>query len=436
MRVSLLSLGCAKNLADSEGLLRGLRGAGIDYAPGPEGADVMLVNTCGFIEDAKKESIEEILRLARFKDGKRRLLVFGCLAGRYKEEILREMPEIDAIFGVGEEEGILDYCLGLSGRRPRPYSPDNGRMEPVLYDDGLSPYAAPLKVAEGCSRRCSYCVIPSVRGPFRSREPEEILKEAEALVGAGTRELMLVAQDLTSFRRGEPGWKGYGLGSLLRDLSSIEGDFWIRPMYLYPTAIDDGVLEAMADEPKICKYVDMPVQHSEDRMLRLMRRRGSREGYLRLISRIRRAVPDVVLRTTLIVGFPGEGGEEFRGLMEFVGEAEFERLGAFPYSREEGTPAASMKGQVAGRIKKSRLERIMGLQKDISLRKNMALKGRRLRVLIEDVEGDTALGRTQSQAPEIDGCTIVRGARDLEQGGFADILITKAYEYDMEGEPC
>jgi ribosomal protein S12 methylthiotransferase len=432
MKVSLLSLGCAKNLSDSEGLLRGLRRAGLVYSPDPEEADVMLVNTCGFIEDAKRESIEETLRLARLRDGKRSLLVFGCLAKRYKKELKREMPEIDAIFGVGEDEKIIDYCVGLARGGLRPSG--NGYLEPLLYKEELSPFSAPLKVSDGCSRRCSYCVIPSIRGQHRGRPHEDIIEEAEGLVKSGVRELMLVAQDLTGYR--SPLDRGYGLAALLRDLSAIEGEFWVRPMYLYPTAINGKVLEAIAGESRVCKYIDMPLQHSEDRMLRLMRRRGSRKGYLRLISRIRQAVPGVALRTTVMVGFPDEGREEFEGLMGFVGEAGFDRLGVFTYSREEGTPAYSMKGQVPERVKQSRYEKIMELQSGISLGKNRELVGRSMKVLIEYIDGDAAFGRLCSQAPEIDGITMVRGGGSLGPGDFVDVRITKAHEYDLEGEPC
>jgi ribosomal protein S12 methylthiotransferase len=428
MKISLLSLGCLKNQADSESLLRALKAMGFTYTSDPGEADVMLVNTCGFIEEAKRESIEEILTLARLRDGRRRLLVFGCLTERYRDELQREMPEIDALFGVSEHEGIKGYLGEVAASFP-PSSPDAGR---VIH------HVAPLKAAEGCSRRCTYCAIPSIRGPLRSRGHGEVLGEARALLEAGVRELVLVAQDLTGFGRTGARGSASPLARLLRDLASIEGDFRIRPMYFYPTAISGEILEVMAGEGKICNYIDMPLQHSEDRILRLMRRQGGRRRYLGLLRRIRRAVPDVALRTTIMVGFPGEGKEEFRGLMEFIEEAEFDRLGVFAYSREEGTPAASMKGQVPARVKEGRLDDVMRLQADISLRKNRALVGRRMRALVDEIKGDTALGRVYSQAPEVDGHTIIKGirGRGLRPGRFLDIRITRAYDYDLEGECC
>lgn len=429
MNISLLSLGCPKNSVDSDNLLKGLSDRGMVCTAGPEEADIMLVNTCGFIEEAKRESIGEILRLARLKAGGRRLLVFGCLAQRYREELRREIPEIDAIFGVGEEDKILRYCMqtGSALEGSRPVSGQKGAFPP-------RPATSYIKVAEGCDRGCSFCVIPSIRGAFRSRSPEAILREADSLVGSSSRELVLVAQDLTGYGKD---LRGYGLRELLRDMASISGEFWIRLLYLYPTSIEGGLLEVMASEEKICRYMDMPLQHSEDGVLRSMRRGGSRQKYRELVEHIRQRVPDVALRTTFMVGFPGESGEDFRGLMEFVEETRFERMGVFKYSREEGTPSASMRGQVPERTKEIRLDSLMRLQAEVSLEKNRAMVGRKVRALVEDVEGLTALGRIYSQAPEIDGLTFIRdiGIRgdDLRKGQFVDIEITRADYYDLEG---
>lgn len=428
MFVSLLSLGCDKNLADSEDLLRGLRKSGMLYTQEAGMADVILVNTCGFIEDAKRESIDGILRLAELKGKGKRLLVMGCLAQRYREELLEEVPEIDAIFGVGEHEEIIRYCKGL-----QPTSHPNlepfADGPPVLFDG----FVAPLKVAEGCDRGCAFCVIPSIRGPLRSRRPENILKEAESLISAGVKELLLVAQDLTGFGKD---LGGYGLRDLLKDIASIGGDFRIRPLYLYPSGVTDDLLQVIGDEKKICKYIDLPLQHSEEKVLRAMGRGGGRDKYLSLISRIRDAVPGATLRTALIVGFPGETGDDFEGLLGFVRQARFERLGVFKYSREETTRAAGMKGQVGRHIKQKRYEAVMGLQAGISLEINKGLVGSRGRVLIESEEGGTALGRLCSQAPEVDGLTIVRGleGKRASRGGFADVVITRAFDYDLEAE--
>jgi ribosomal protein S12 methylthiotransferase len=428
MLVSFLSLGCDKNLADSEDLLRGLKKSGVFYTPDPGLADVLLVNTCGFIEEAKRQSIDGILRLVELKDGGKRLLVMGCLAQRYKDDLLKEIPEIDAIFGVGEHEKIISYCKGLQSQSlSNPESINDGL--PVL-SDGI---VAPLKVAEGCDRSCTFCVIPSIRGPLRSRRPEEILKEAESYVKAGVKELLLVAQDLTGFGKD---LGDYGLVNLLKDIALISGDFRIRPLYLYPLGITDELLQAIGDEEKVCKYIDLPLQHSEEKVLKAMGRGGGSDKYLSLISHIRDTVPGATLRTTLMVGFPGETEDDFKGLLEFVRKARFERLGVFKYSKEETTEGAGMKGQVPGHVKQKRYDEVMELQAGISLEINMGLVGSRDRVLIESEEQDTALGRLCSQAPEVDGITIIKvlDGKRAGRGEFADVVITKAFDYDLEAK--
>lgn len=428
MLVSFLSLGCDKNLADSEDLLRGLKKSGVFYTPDPGLADVLLVNTCGFIEEAKRQSIDGILRLVELKDGGKRLLVMGCLAQRYKEDLLEEIPEIDAIFGVGEHEKIISYCKGLQSQSlSNPESINDGL--PVL-SDGI---VAPLKVAEGCDRRCTFCVIPSIRGPLRSRRPEDILKEAESYVKAGVKELLLVAQDLTGFGKD---LGDYGLVNLLKDIASISGDFRIRPLYLYPLGITDELLQAIGDEEKVCKYIDLPLQHSEVKVLKAMGRGGGSDKYLSLISHIRDTVPGATLRTTLMVGFPGETEDDFKGLLEFVRKARFERLGVFKYSKEETTKGAGMKGQVPGHVKQKRYGEVMELQAGISFEINEGLVGRRGRVLIESEEQGSALGRLCSQAPEVDGITIIKGldGKRAGRGEFVDVIITKAFDYDLEAK--
>jgi ribosomal protein S12 methylthiotransferase len=429
--VSLVSLGCPKNQADAEGLLRKLSRTGIGWCPEPGEADVVLVNTCGFIEDAKRESIDEILRLADEKTPGRRLVVMGCLSERYRTELREELPEVDALFGVGDDEAVVSYCrdvLGSRGWRPASAGPGEGALR---LAEGS---AAPLKVADGCDRRCSFCVIPSIRGPFRSCTPEHVLREARELVGAGMREIMLVAQDLTRYGRD---LKGRGeeadLPSLLSALDALPGDFWVRPLYLHPSAIGRRLLRAIRDLEKVSPYVDMPLQHSEAGVLRRMKRGGSRQRYLDLVNRIRDKVPGVTLRTALIVGFPGETEEDFEGLLDFVERARFDRLGAFRYSREEGTPAARMRRQVTEDVKEERLRVLMDLQAGISLAANRSLVGSVSRALVEAVRGDEAVGRLPSQAPEIDGLTIIKG-RGLRSGDFADVRITGASHYDLEAE--
>ncbi len=423
-KVYLLSLGCPKNLVDSQGLMRKLGDRGMVYSPSPEESDILMVNTCGFIEEAKRESIEEILRIAGFKKKgeDKKLIVYGCLAKRFGGELRKEIPEIDALWGVGSEDEIVAYCESL--RVPAAAGAGGANARPL---DGL-PYAY-LKIAEGCDRGCAYCVIPEIRGKFRSRDPEDILAEAEALLGSGAKELIVIAQDITSYGKD---LGGYDLTRLLREIGSMEGEFWIRLLYLYPTSVDEGLLELIASEEKVCNYIDMPLQHSEEKILKLMRRGGSRSYFEKLIRKIRRAVPDVSIRTTLIVGFPGETDEDFDNLSGFVRKMEFDRLGAFTYSREEGTPAARFKGQVTKRMKTERYHKLMEIQSAISLAKNKALIGKTCKAIVEEIDGGIAVARLSSQAPEIDGVVFLE-EKGLLKGTFVDIRITEAFDYDLKG---
>jgi ribosomal protein S12 methylthiotransferase len=454
-KISVVSLGCPKNLVDSDNLLRVLADEGFRCAEDIEDAEVVLVNTCGFIEEAKRESIEEILKLRHIKREGKKLLVFGCLAKRYGKELVSEIPEIDALWGVGEEDKIVEYCKStVIGREGRRYP---GRVTGGLRTAGHKPSTFPyayLKIAEGCSRRCTYCVIPSIRGPYRSLEPDKILKTAEEHVRSGVKELVLVAQDSVSYGRE---FKGYNLSSLLRDISSINGDFWVRLLYLYPSSISGRLISEIASNKKVCKYLDIPLQHSEDRVLRAMGRAGTKESYAGLIRRIREAIPGVTLRTTFMVGFPGETERDFTGLKNFVREIGFDRLGVFMYSKEEGTPSAKLKNKVSLKVKKMRREEIMKLQSRLSLEKNMALIGKRFRALVDEVQRDTFIARLSSQAPEIDGVVIIdtsevreiKGLPKEKTGGstsknfrapgpkvgeFANVLIKDAYDYDLKGE--
>jgi ribosomal protein S12 methylthiotransferase len=475
VKVSITTLGCPKNTVDSAHLEEALLSEGFEAVDEPESAEIILVNTCGFITDAKEESIEEILRLAKIKNvagselgvlrpdhertGKtadtgnrespRKLVVFGCLAQRYREELLREMPEIDALWGVGDDEKIVQYCKTLRDSQESEARSKKQEVESKTSCPRLSssPYAY-LKIAEGCNKRCTFCVIPSIRGPFRSAGPESLLREAEKHVRRGVRELILVAQDITDYGRD---LKDYGLVSLLRDLASLAGDFRIRLLYLYPTAITDELLGFLASESKVLKYLDVPLQHSEDRLLRLMGRRGTRKEYLKLLRRVRRAVPGVTLRTTFIIGFPSETEEEFNGLVDFIEEVRFDRLGAFMYSREEGSAASLLKGQVPEKVKQRRLDELMRRQALISFEKNRDLVGRRFEALVEEVDGRLVIGRLDSQAPEIDGVTIIeesavksQEARAMSQdatmnprppvavGDLVTVEIVDAYDYDLK----
>ncbi len=426
-RISIITLGCPKNLVDSENLRERLFDEGFIYTEDLEKAQVILVNTCGFIEEAKRESIEEILRLKEFKKDGKKLLVFGCLAKRYKKELSREIPEIDALFGVLEEERIIEYCRTF---RNEGYETSLEEFDLPRIDDCTNSYKY-LKIAEGCNRGCTFCVIPSIRGRFRSFSPDEILKRAESYISSGTKELILVAQDLVSYGKE---FKGYDLSALLKDLTSIDGDFWVRLLYLYPNSINKRLIEIVAGKEKVCKYLDIPLQHSEGRILRAMGRRGGRDEYRRLIKDIREAVSGVTLRTTMMVGFPGETEEEFKGLKSFIEEMEFDRLGVFTYSREEGTVASRLRGHVPRNIKEKRRQELMSLQSRISLRKNLALLGNIYRVLIDEINEGLAIARLPSQAPEIDGVVIINDSDGLRPGEFVNICVKEAFDYDLKGE--
>lgn len=458
----MVSLGCPKNLVDSDTLLTKLRREGFLYTPETGNADLVLVNTCGFIEEAKKESVEEILKLKHITEDGGKLLVFGCLAKRYGDELKKEIPEIDGLWGVGEEDKIVEYCKRITFGVRSSECGDGADLKRITPCAELNtpnfPSYAYVKVAEGCSRGCTYCVIPSIRGPFRSMEPDSILRKAEEHIHSGARELVLVAQDLGSYGRE---YRGYSLSSLVRDIASIRGRFWIRLLYLNPTSMNDELLSVVAEEEKVCKYLDIPLQHSEERILRAMGRGGAKKSIAQLIKKIRAAIPQITLRTTFIVGFPGETEEDFAGLKKFVEETGFERLGVFLYSREEGTPASKMKGNVPRKTSERRRDEIMKLQSSISLKKNEALVGKKLRALVDEVEGGTAIARLSSQAPEIDGVVLLdtktrrigetetRIPREKESprhrvavapfqkkvraGEFVKVQIVEAYDYDLKG---
>ncbi|MBN2655311.1 MAG: 30S ribosomal protein S12 methylthiotransferase RimO [Nitrospirae bacterium] len=427
-KVHITSLGCPKNSVDTDKLAELLARNGFVFVDSEDAADMLLINTCGFISSAKEESVNEILRLASLKNSRRKLIVFGCLAKRYMDELIREIPEIDAIMGVYENEKILQYCKGVAGESFKPEAVHDHFM--LNTDTEGYPFAY-LKISDGCDRKCTFCAIPSIRGRFRSIEPESVLEDALRYIESGKKELILVAQDITSYGKGI---KDQSLPKLLKQIAAIDADFRIRLLYLYPVNIDDELLDVIAGEEKIYKYFDIPLQHSEDRLLRLMGRRGSRQEYIKLIRRIRRMIPGAVLRTTFIVGFPSETERDFEGLTDFVEEIRFDRLGVFKFSREEGTPSYSLSGQVPDAVMERRLSEIMQRQALVSLEKNRELVGQRYEALVDEVCDDHIIARLYSHAPEIDGVVIIDRENEshiIRPGEFVDVEITEGLEYDL-----
>lgn len=437
IKVGLISLGCPKNQVDAETMLAGLSSAGFGITKDAGLADVVIINTCGFIEDAKKESIENILEMAQLKkEGTiKGIVVTGCLAERYYKEMQQEFPEVNCILTVGRAGEIEQAVraafdggsLFLDGK-PEQLELGGKRVVTTL------PFFAYLKIAEGCDNCCSYCVIPKLRGRFRSRPMEDILGEARRLVGGGVRELTLVAQDTT--RYGEDLYGRMLLPGLLRELCKIEKLEWIRLLYCYPDKVTDELIDTIADEPKIAKYIDLPIQHVSTRIVRQMNRRDDRAKLETLIGRLREKIPGLTLRTTLIVGFPGETQEEFAELIEFVKQIRFERLGAFAYSREDGTPAAEMDGQIEEELKLRRQEIVMEEQSRINDELNQKMVGGAVKVLIEgfDRYAECYFGRSEADAPDIDGKIFVQSKQKLEPGTFQMVRISGVMDFDLLGE--
>ncbi len=438
-KACLISLGCPRNLLDSEVLLGLLEKNGFSVSETPEGVDVAIVNTCGFIDDAKQESVNVILQLAEMKRrGKiKRLIVSGCLPQRYPAELLDEIKEIDAVFGTSDFVKIPELMDKLTGERVREVSENPG----FLYDHGYSRklltarHYAYVKIQEGCSNRCSYCVIPSLKGPRRSRTISSVLEEVKILKKErDIRELIVIGQDTTSF--GLDRAKGSELPELLAALSGAMKDGWVRLLYTHPVHFTEKLMEVIASRDNICDYVDLPIQHINDRVLKAMNRRHTKKEVIDLIAKLRYKIKDVVLRTSVIVGFPGETEEEFSELIDFLSETKFDRLGAFVYSREDGTPAAGMKDQVPENAKKERFGRVMELQQKVSAENNLKYYGRVEKVLIDE-KGESPdgeyVGRGRMDAPEVDGVIYVKG-KGLKIGEFHDVRITGAMEYDLLGE--
>ena len=431
-RVGLISLGCAKNLVDSEVMLGYLKKAGYEISDELEECDAIIINTCAFIEEARKEAVDTILDVAELKKKGRlkRLIVGGCLPERYREELLSLMPEIDQIFGVDEVPRIADILKeGRSisvNRKRRPHYLYNERSPRIL---ATPPYTAYVKIAEGCSNRCSFCIIPKLRGAYRSRDPASVVAEVARLAEAGVREVNLVAQDTTFYGRDLEGINL--LPWLLTQLNEIKGVRWIRLLYSHPEHLDEATIEAVASLDRVVPYLDLPFQHSSKKVLALMGREGNGDRFLELIERVRRRISGVVLRTSLIVGFPGEEEADFRELLSFVSQASFDHLGAFIYSPEEGTRAYAMGDPIPYEVKEERLSTLMELQQEISLRKNQRYVGRKVEVLVEE-KGELSLGRMATQAPEVDGGVVIVGG-EVTPGDFSLVEIDEVTEYDLVG---
>jgi len=444
-KIGFISLGCPKNLVDSEVMMGQLKQNGYEITANAEEADTVVVNTCGFIESAKQESIDTILEAARLKTGGKatRLIVAGCLVERYRDELKAAMPEVDAFIGTSQINDILSVCDPRTNTRSLPVIPIGNQSATYLYDESTprvlatpSHYAF-IKIAEGCDRPCAFCFIPQMRGHFRSRRFGSIVAEAQQLAEEGVKELILVAQD--SSRYGEDLGKQDALAHLLRELSHTAGIEWVRVMYTYPTHISDGFLDVLAEEPKAVKYLDMPLQHASQNVLKLMKRGGNRASLERLIERVRQRVPGIAVRTTFITGFPGETDADFEELLAFVKNVEFDRVGVFTYSDEEGTPAYNLPSKVEPKIAKQRRARLMKEQAKISRRKNKARIGKTVSVLFEGESKESELlwqGRMETQAPDIDGCILISDAAEgftPEPGDLVNVLITDAQEYDLVG---
>ncbi len=436
-RVGMISLGCPKNQVDAEIMLSKLSDNDFEIVNDPMDADVVIVNTCGFIEDAKKESIENILDMISYKEDcpEMKVLVTGCLAERYQSEIFGEIPEVDGVIGIGANEDICEICDKLiKGEKVEAY-PEKTNLK-IEGDRILTtpPYSAYLKIAEGCSNHCTYCAIPSIRGEFRSRPSESILAEAQKLASEGVKELVVVAQDTT--RYGEDLYGKNALVPLLRALSKIDGIEWIRLLYLYPERIDDALIDEIATNEKIVKYMDIPLQHCNGRVLKRMNRHGDREALTELLNKIRDRIDGVTIRTTFIAGFPGETEEEFNELCEFVEEMRFERMGCFAYSEEEGTPAAKLDGMLEPEIRAERAEIINDRQNVILDEINENLVGKTLETIVEGYDSytDSYYGRTTMDAPEIDTQISFTCGYELNDGDFVDVEVINLVEGELIGE--
>ena len=455
MKIGFVSLGCPKNLVDSEVMLGMAEKDGHEITSDASRADVLVVNTCAFIDRAKQESIDTILEMAELKKqaAGRKLVVTGCMAERYRDELKKEIPEIDAIYGTGEVEGLSQFMGGISGRAPAAAKSLPFYTKPPVFGVDLPTYIydadtprkrvtpghyAYVKIAEGCDYKCAFCIIPKMRGHYRSRPIDSIVKEATHLAAQGVKELLLISQDSTFYGidRGERG----ALPKLLRALNDIAGIEWIRLLYLYPTTITSDVIDAIADLDKVVKYIDLPLQHASDAVLKRMKRPGTRRSYVRLLDNIRSRIPNVALRTTFIVGFPGETAADFAELEAFITEVGFDHVGVFTYSHEEGTTAHDLKDDVPAATKKKRQDRLMARQRDIVAARQQARMGERTRLVVDGQSPEHELvlqGRLPGQAPEIDPVVYLTDCDPslILKGSFIDVEIVGSQEYDLIARP-
>ena len=435
-KIGMVSLGCPKNQVDAEMMMFTLREAGYELSQDPALAEVVIINTCGFIESAKQEAIEETMEYITLKkEGRiKKIILTGCLAERYRTEIREEMPEVDAVVGIGSNKDIVSIvgevlhdkkCCRFGEKCDLPL--DGGRILSTL------PFYAYLKIAEGCDNRCSYCAIPDIRGKFRSRPMESLLAEAEDLAAKGVKELVVVAQDPT--RYGQDLYGEYKLAELLQELAKIDGFRWIRVLYAYPERITEELIDVIASEPKIVKYLDLPIQHCNPDVLRAMRRPGNRESLEKLIAHLRERIPGITLRTTLIAGFPGETEKQFEELCEFVKAVRFDRLGCFAYSQEEGTPAAEMDGQLDDETKADRARIVTEMQMNIMAEKNEAAVGREILCVVEGYDrwGECFFGRSEADAPDIDGKVFFTAENKLAIGQFVKVKVEETMDLDLMG---
>ena len=445
MKIGFISLGCPKNQLDTEVMLHEVLSAGHEITPDETQADIVIINTCAFIESAKKEAIDNILDIAWLKKHAKLkgIIVTGCMSERYGKEILEEFPEVDAVLGVGSIHNICEaidsVCAQIKSKKKDPskryYSCEDKNTVKLGGDRVLTTpeYAAYLKISEGCDNRCTYCAIPNIRGKFRSRPMEELIKEARDLDSLGVRELTIIAQDTT--RYGIDLYGKYSLHTLIQEICKATSIPWIRLLYCYPDKITDELIAEMRDNPRVVKYIDIPLQHISDPILKHMNRRGNSELIKSVIKKLRDNIPDISIRTTFIVGFPGENEEDFERLAEFIKEARFEHCGVFTYSREEGTPAYNFDGQIDEQVKQDRMDILMKSQLEINYEQNKEMIGKTISVLCEDYDpvSETHFGRSQYDAPEIDGKVFFKSEYRIAPGSFVDVKVRKVLEYDLFG---
>ena len=438
MKILFISLGCDKNLVDTEVMLGMLASRGYEMTNDEQDADIIVINTCCFIHDAKEESIQNILEMAEYKKNgsAKALIVTGCMAERYRQEILDEIPEVDEVLGTTAYDRILDAVDAALAGQHEVMTADLDAL-PLPETKRLvttGGHFAYLKIAEGCDKHCTYCIIPKIRGNFRSVPMERLLKEAQDLAAQGVKELILVAQETTLYGKDLYGEKS--LPKLLRELCKISGIRWIRILYCYPEEITDELIQVMKEEPKICHYLDLPIQHANDNILKRMGRRTSKQELIDIVQKLRKEIPDICLRTTLITGFPGETQEQHEEVMEFIDTLEFDRLGAFTYSPEEDTPAATFEDQIDEEVKEDRQADIMELQQEIAFDKAEDMIGREVLVMIEGKVADenAYVGRTYRDAPNVDGLIFINTDVELISGDFAKVKVTGALDYDLIGE--